>query len=139
MLKSVHVTPADEQIVILAARQGDGSPSRAPHILRVIISPGAVRPRSVMHIKVLTAATATGAEGVYVRFILWEVAVPPVGAFRLPGTDHDYPGQRYELFERDYEVPPIPAIYRNRSYNIEVIATGREGIASGAFVPVRAL
>jgi hypothetical protein len=140
MVKNVRLTPADEQIVVLAARQSNGAPSRAPHILRVDIRPGVVHEKSVMHIKVLTAANAMdGAEGVYIHFIVWEVGVPPVGTFRLPRSDPDYPGQRYELFERDYEVPAIPAIYRNRTYKVEVIATGAQGIASGAFVPVRVL
>jgi len=139
-IKKIRLTPADEQIVVLAAKQENGAPSRAPHILRVDIKPGVVHGHSIMHIKVLTAATISGgAEGVYVRFIIWEVGVPPVGAFRLPASDPDYPGKRYELFERDYEVPPIPAIYRGRSYKVEVIATGAQGIASGAFVPIRVL
>lgn len=134
MLKKIRLTPADEQVVVLAARQGDGSPSKAPHILRVEIHPGVVHDRSVMHIRVLTS---NGANGVYIRFVIWEVGVPPVGAYRLPSTDRDYPGRRYELFERDYEVPAIPRFYRGRTYQVEVIATGSEGIASGAFVPIR--
>jgi hypothetical protein len=140
MLKKVRLTPADEQIVVLAARQRNGAPSRAPHILRVDISPGVVHQRSVMHIKVLTSADLVGgAEGVYVRFVIWELAVPPVGTYRLPASDPDYPGRQYELWERDYTVPTIPRWYRGRTYQAEVIATGSAGIASGAFVPVRVL
>jgi hypothetical protein len=140
MLKRIRLTPADEQIVVLAAKQGNGSPSRAPHILRVEITPGVVHQRSVMHIKVLTAATTMdGAEGVYVRFVIWELAVPPIGSFHLPASDPDYPGARYELWERDYTVPAIPHWYRGRTYQLEVIATGAAGIASGALVPVRVL
>lgn len=137
MLKNVRLTPADEQIVVLAARQGNGAPSRAPHILRVEIHPGVVHQKSVMHIRVL--AWGGGIQGVYLRFVIWEIGVPPVGAFRLPPSDPDYPGHRYVLFERDYVVPAIPAIYRGRTYQAEVIATGSGGIASGAFVPVRVL
>ncbi|HET9096727.1 MAG TPA: hypothetical protein VFN37_08700 [Candidatus Baltobacteraceae bacterium] len=137
MLKKVRLTPADEQIVVLAAKQGNGAPSRAPHILRVEITPGVVHQRSVMHIRVL--AWGGGIQGVYLRFVIWEVGVPPAGAFRLPASDRDYPGHRYVLFERDYTVPAIPAIYRGRTYQAEVIATGRAGIASGAFVPIRVL
>jgi hypothetical protein len=93
-----------------------------------------------MHIRVLTAADGSaGAEGVYLRFIIWEVGVPPAGLFVLPPTDRDYPGRRYELFERDYRLPAIARWYRGRTYQVEVIATGRERIASGAFVPVRVL
>lgn len=140
LVKKIRLTPADEQIVVLAAKQESGAPSRAPHILRVDIKPGVVHGHSIMHIKVLTAATVMGgAEGVYIRFIIWEVGVPPVGTYRLPASDPDYPGKRYELFERDYEVPPIPAIYRGRTYKVEVIATGAQGIASGAFIPIRVL
>lgn len=140
MLKHIRLTPADEQIVVLAAKQGNGAPSKAPHILRVDIRPGVVHQNSVMHIRVLTAAEPmNGAEGVYVRFVLWEVAVPPVGGFRLPASDLDYPGRRYELFERDYRVPAIPPWYRGRTYQVEVIATGAHGIAAGAYVPVRVL
>lgn len=137
MLKKVRLTPADEQIVVLAAKQGNGAPSRAPHILRVEIVPGVVHQKSVMHIRVL--AWGGGIQGVYLRFVIWEVGVPPVGAFRLPPSDRDYPGHDYVLFERDYTVPEIPAIYRGRTYQAEVIATGRAGIASGAFVPIRVL
>jgi hypothetical protein len=136
MLKKIRLTPADEQIVVLAARQGDGTASRAPHILRVEIRPGVVHERTVMHIRVLTSS---GANGVYVRFVIWEIGVPPIGAYRLPQSDRDYPGRRYELFERDYEVPAIPRLYRGRTYQVEVIATGPDGIASGAFVPIRVL
>jgi hypothetical protein len=140
MLKKIRLTPADEQIVVLAARQGNGAPSHAPHVLRVEITPGVVHQRSVMHIKVLTAASlVNGAQGVYVRFLIWEIAVPPVGGFRLPRTDPDYPGRAYELFARDYTIPAIPRWYRGRTYQVEVIATGAQGIASGAFVPVRVL
>lgn len=137
MLKKVRLTPADEQIVVLAAKQGNGAPSRAPHILRVEIVPGVVHQKSVMHIRVL--AWGGGIQGVYVRFVIWEVGVPPVGAFRLPASDRDYPGHPYVLFERDYTIPAIPAVYRGRTYQAEVIATGRAGIASGAFVPIRVL
>ena len=133
LLKKVRFTPADEQIVLLAAKQGNGAPSRAPHILRVEIRPGVVHAHSVMHIRVLTSSEANG---VYVRFVIWEVGVPPVASSRLPATDPDYPGRRYELFERDYTVPAIPFLYRGRTYQVEVIATGHEGIAAGAFVPV---
>lgn len=140
MLKKVRLTPADEQIVVLAAKQGNGAASKAPHILRVDIRPGVVHQRSVMHIRVLTSADVMGgAEGVYVRFLVWEIAVPPVGAFRLPRSDADYPGRPYELWERDYQVPAIPHWYRGHDYRIEVIATGSQGIASGAFVPVHVL
>lgn len=113
MLKHIRLTPADEQIVVLAARQGNGAPSKAPHILRVDIRPGVVHQDSTMHIRVLTDADCpNGAEGVYVRFVLWEVAVPPAGGFRLPASD---------------------------AYQVEVIATGAQGIAAGAYVPVRVL
>jgi hypothetical protein len=140
MLKKIRLTPADEQIVVLAARQRNGAPSSAPHIMRVEITPGIVHQRSVMHIKVLTAATlAGGAEGVYFRFLIWEVALPPIGGYRLPRSDPDYPGRAYELWQRDYTVPAIPRWYRGRTYQVEVIATGSAGIASGAFVPVRVL
>jgi hypothetical protein len=140
MLKRIRLTPADEQIVVLAAKQRNGAASKAPHILRVDIRPGVVHQHSVMHIRVLTAADVMGgAEGVYVRFLIWEIAVPPVGAYRLPPRDADYPGRQYELWERDYRVPAIPHWYRGRDYRIEVIATGSEGIASGAFVPVHVL
>ena len=136
MLKKIRLTPADEQIVVLAAKQGNGEPSRAPHILRVEIRPGVVHERSIMHIRVLASSKANG---VYIRFVIWEVGVPPIGAYRLPHTDRDYPGRRYELFERDYTVPAIPAFYRGRTYRVEVIATGPEGVASGAFVPIRVI
>lgn len=137
MVKKIRLSPADEQIVVLAAKQGNGAPSRAPHILRVEIHPGVVHGNTIMHIKVL--AWGGGIQGVYVRFLIWEVGVPPVGAYRLPPSDPDYPGHRYVLFERDYRVPPIPRLYRGRTYQAEVIATGRQGIASGAFVPLRVL
>lgn len=133
MLKKIRLTPADEQIVVLAARQGNGSPSEAPHVLRVEIKPGVIHERSVMHIRVLASS---GANGVYVRFVIWEIGVPPIGSYRLSRSDPDYPGRRYELFERDYTVPAIPGMYRNRTYQVEVIATGSKGIASGAFVPI---
>lgn len=134
MLKEIRLTPADEQIVVLTARTENGKPSRAPHILRVEISPGIVHERSVMHIRVLTSSQANG---VYIRFVVWQVGVPPIGAYRLSASDPDYPRHEYELFERDYTVPKIPLLYRGKTYQVEVIATGREGIASGAFVPIR--
>jgi hypothetical protein len=110
--KRIRITPADEQVVVLAARQGNGRASVAPHILRVEIRPGVVHDGQAMHIRVLTSF---GTEGVYVRFILWEIGVPPVSTGRLPRTDADYPGRAYELFERDYRVPSIPPLYRGRS------------------------
>lgn len=134
LLKTVRFLPAEEQIVVVAARDGNGNPSRGPHILRVEITPAVVRERTVMHIRVLTSGQA---DGVYVRFVIWEIGVPPIGAFRLPSSDPDYPRRAYELFERDYTMPAIPYLYRGRTYQAEVIATGREGIASGAFVPIR--
>ena len=73
----------------------------------------------------------------YVRFVAWEIGVPPAGGGQLAAADPDYPGYGFELFERAYRIPDIPGIYRGRSYNVEVIATGHNGIASGAFVPVR--
>jgi len=130
----VRLTPADEQIVLLAAHYGNGGTSPAPHILRVEIRPGAVHQRTVMHVRVLTTLDASG---VYFRFLLWEIGVPPTGgALRLPPDDPDYPNRAYEVFERDYAVPAIPRIFRGRTYTVEVIATGRHGIASGAFVPI---
>lgn len=130
----VKLTPADEQIVVLAARQGNGGTSPAPHILRVELTPGIVREHTIMHVRVLTSPDANG---VYFRFLIWEIGVPPVGAFHLPAGDPDYPNRAYEEFERTYDVPAIPRIFRGKTYTVEVIATGRFGIASGAFVPVK--
>jgi hypothetical protein len=87
-----------------------------------------------MHIRVLTSLDAAG---VYFRFLIWEIGVPPIGgALRLPANDRDYPNRPYEIFARTYEVPAIPPIFRGKTYNVEVIGTGRHGIASGAFVPI---
>lgn len=136
LLKKIRMTPVAEQIVVQQARGKDGRPSRAPQILRIEITPAVVRQRSVMHIRVLASSEATG---VYIRFIIWQVGIPPVGAFRLPASDPDYPGRPYELFRREYEVPPVPWYARGKVYQVEVVATGRKGIASGAFVPIRVL
>lgn len=123
--------------MLQATKQTGGGATRAPDILRVDIRPGVVRQKSVMHIRVL--AWGGGINGVYVRFVIWEVAVPPVAISRLPRTDPDFPGHRYVLFERNYTVPAIPRWYRGRTYQVEVIATGSHGIAAGASVPVRVL
>lgn len=129
----IKLTPADEQIVVMAATNGKGGTSPAPHILRVELTPGIVHQRTKMHVRVLTS---TDANGVYFRFLIWEIGVPPAGARRLSHSDPDYPGRAYEEFDRDYDVPAIPRIFRGKTYNVEVIATGRLGIASGAFVPI---
>ncbi|MBV8067069.1 MAG: hypothetical protein JO113_03750 [Candidatus Eremiobacteraeota bacterium] len=129
----LRLTPADEQIVLLAAHQGNGATSPAPHILRVEIRPGVVHQRTTMYVRVLTSLDANG---VYFRFLIWEIGVPPIVVLRLPASDPDYPNRAYMEFARTYVVPAIPRIFRGKTYSIEVIATGRQGIASGAFVPV---
>lgn len=134
-LGRMRLTPADEQIVVFSATQAkSGKPSVGPHIMRVEIRPGVVRSGSTMHLRILTSLKA---EGVYMRFIIWEVGVPPLRAGTLPLSDRDYPGQPYFLFKRRYTVPWIPPIYRGRTYQVEVIAVGRHGIAAGAFIPIR--
>ncbi len=133
IVKKVRLTPADEQVVVLAARQGNGEPSLAPHIMRVEITPGIVHEHSVMHIRVFASPEANG---VYVRFLVWEIGVPPVGAFHFPANDPDYANRAYEDFERDYTLPHIPSYAHGKTYSVEVIVTGRQGIASGAFIPI---
>lgn len=133
-LKRVRLTPADEQIVVLAARQGNGEPSLAPHVMRVDVRPGFVHSGSIMHIRVLTTPDAAG---VYVRFLAWEIGIPPIAPGVFPRSHSTYAGRPYERFERDYHVPNIPRWYLGRTYQVEIIAVGRHGIASGAFVPVR--
>lgn len=133
-IKKMRLTPADEQIVVLSARRGNGDPSKAPHIMRVELTPGIVHEKTVMHMRILASPEANGA---YVRFLIWEIGVPPVQALVLSPKDPDYPSAAVEVFERDYVVPPIPRIYRGRTYQAEVIVTGREGFAAGAFVPLR--
>lgn len=133
MLKMLRQNAAREQIVLLAARQGNGLPSIAPHILRVTLRPGVVHSQSVLQIRVLVSLDANG---VYVRFLNWVIGVPPVRTLRLSRSDPDYPGRICQLFSRDYVLPAIPPLYRGHTYNAEVVATGRRGVASGALIPI---
>jgi hypothetical protein len=127
------ILPDHLQVVIAAPRQSNGEASDAPAVYRVDISPPRVRSNELLHIR---AFTSPDANGVYVRFAIWELAVDPVGPGRFPPTDPDYPGQVYELFERDYLMPRIPPFLVNRSYSVLFAATGRGGLASGAYVPL---
>jgi hypothetical protein len=131
LVKYVKMFPDHRQIVLLAAKQGNGSPSRAPRIFRIDISPARIHERSLLHIRVFTSPEANG---VYIRFAIWEIAVAPVAAGRFGASDTDFPGRAYERFERDYSMPPIPPLFAGRAYNVEVVAVGRRGLASGAFI-----
>jgi hypothetical protein len=125
--------PDHLQIVISAARQAGGAPSDAPAVYRVDIAPARVRAGELLHIR---AYTSPDANGVYVRFAIWEIAVDPAGPGRFGALDRDFPGQPYELFERDYRMPPIPRLLSNRSYGVLFAAVGRSGLASGTYVPL---
>lgn len=126
--------PDHLKIVVQTARQSSGAPSDAPSILRVDLSPPEVHANTIMRIRVLTSADANG---VYLRFAVWEIAVPPVAAARFPPSDPDFPGRPYELFARDYPMPPIPAVFKGKAYNVEVVAVGRGHLASATYVPLR--
>lgn len=126
--------PDHLKIVVQSARQSSGAPSDAPSILRVDLSPPEVHASTIMRIRVLTSADANG---VYLRFAVWEIAVPPVSAGRLLASDPDFPGRPYELFARDYPMPPIPPMFKGKTYNVEVVAVGRGRLASATYVPLR--
>jgi hypothetical protein len=132
-LRYQRAFPDHLQIVIAAPRQANGAPSDAPAVYRVDISPPRVRAGHILHIR---AYTSPDANGVYVRFAIWELAIDPAGPGRFPASDHDFPGQPYELFERDYRMPPIPRLLANRSYSVLFAAVGRSGLASGTYVPL---
>jgi hypothetical protein len=131
LVRYAKMFPDHRQIVLLAAKQSNGRPSEAPNIFRVDISPARIHERTLMHIRVFTSPDANG---VYVRFAIWEIAVAPVAAGRFDEGDPDFPGRAYERFERDYLMPPIPPLFAGRAYNVEVAAVGRRALASGAYI-----
>jgi hypothetical protein len=132
-VRYVKAFPDHLQIVLTAAKRSNGAPSDAPDIYRVDISPPRVHARSLLH---LSAYTSPDANGVYVRFAIWEIALSPAGPGVFPSADRDFPGRPYELFERDYAMPPIPTPFANRMYNVQFAAVGRTGLASGTYVPL---
>ncbi|MDQ2662971.1 MAG: hypothetical protein M3Y18_02915 [Candidatus Eremiobacteraeota bacterium] len=121
------------QIVLLAAKLGNGQPSRAPHLYRVEVTPAHIREKETLHVR---AFATPDTDGVYLRIAIWTIGIPPVRRGHFPANDRDYPGRMYEEFEREYRMPSIPAILTGRRYQVEIIATGRRGLASGAFVPI---
>ena len=132
-LRSMQRFPDHLQIVVQGARQTNGAPSSAPSILRVDVSPPDVHASTVMHIRVLATPDANG---VYLRFAVWELAVPPVGAGAFSASDPDFPGRKFEMFARDYAMPPIPPIFTGRTYNVQIVAVGRTTVASATYVPL---
>lgn len=124
---------AQFQIVLLAAKQSDGRPSNAPHLFRVEVSPARIRSDEILHVR---AYATPDTDGVYVRLAIWTIGVPPIRSGRFPAGDRDYPGRAYEVFERSYRMPKIPGPLAGRTYSVEIVATGRAGLASGAFVPI---
>jgi hypothetical protein len=131
LVRYAKAFPDHLQIVLLAAKQRNGRPSDAPNIFRVDISPTRIHERTLMHIRVFTSPDANG---VYIRFAIWEIAVAPVAAGHFDPADPDFPGRPYERFERDYTMPPIPPLLAGRAYNVQVAAVGRKGLASGAYI-----